>query len=80
MITYLASIQISLKVRILLILKMVPLTLTFTLKSKTDENYKKNSTTLRDDITFPIVKFPFISKNIPASQYLQRIEFTFHKL
>jgi reverse gyrase len=28
---------------------------------------KQTSTTLRDDITFPIVKFPFISKNVPAS-------------
>ena len=29
----------------------------------------------RDDFTFPIVNFPFISNNIPASLYL---EFTFH--
>ena len=38
-----------------------------TMKSTTDEIQKQTSTTLRDDITFPIVKFPFISRNMPAS-------------
>ena len=57
-----ASIQMSFKSRILLTLKSLLLTLTFTLKSTTTEDKKKNH-----DFIFPIVNFSFISSNIPAS-------------
>ena len=60
-IIYIASIQISLKLRMLLILKSPLLTLTFILKSTTKLDDK------RDDFTFPMVNFPFINSNIPAS-------------
>ena len=49
----------SLNLTILLILKSLLLTLSFTL---TTNLYDK-----RDDLTFPKVNFPFISRNIPAS-------------
>ena len=54
----------SLKLRISLILNSLLLTLTFTLKSK-KEKIKNKTTT--NAMTFPIVNFPFISSNIPAS-------------
>jgi hypothetical protein len=60
-----ASIQMSFKSRILLTLKSLLLTLTFTLKSTTTEDRKKNDK--HDDFIFPIVNFSFISSNIPAS-------------
>ena len=58
----------SLKLRILLILKSLLLALTFTLKSTTFEHHKQTGLyDKRDDFTFPIVNFPFISSDIPAS-------------
>ena len=51
---------------ILLTIKRLLLTLTFTLKSTTEED-KKNLYNKRDDFTFPIVSFPFISSNILSS-------------
>ena len=58
----------SLKLRILLILKSLLLALTFTLKSTTVEHYKQTGLyDKRDDFTIPIVNFPFISSDIPAS-------------
>jgi len=68
-IVYIASIQMSMKLRILLILKSMLLTytFTFTLKSTTEEDLKTKLYNKRDDFTFAIVTFPFISSNIPAS-------------
>ena len=43
------------------------LTLILTLKSKTEEDEKPKLYDKLDDFTFPIVNFPFISSNIPAS-------------
>ena len=53
----------SLKLRILLILESLLLTLTFTFKS----TLKTKLYDKRDDFTLPIVNFPFINSNIPAS-------------
>ena len=58
-IIYIVLIQMSLKLRILLIFKSLLLTLTFTLKTNI---YDK-----RDDFIFPMVNFPFITRNIPTS-------------
>ena len=59
------SIQMSMKQRIQLTLKDLLLTLTFIFKSTTEEDWKQRDR--RDDFTFPIVNFPFISSNILAS-------------
>ena len=63
-IIYITSIQMRLKLRILLTLKDLLLTLT----STTEEDKKQNKLyDKRDDFTFPIVNFLVISSNIPAS-------------
>ena len=67
MIIYTASIQMSLKLRILLILKSLLLTLTLTLRSTTEEDLKTKLYDKCDYFTFPLINFPFISSNIPAS-------------
>ena len=59
------SIQMTLNQRILLTLKDLLLTVTFVFKSTTAEDWKQRDR--RDDFTFPIVNFPFISCNILAS-------------
>ena len=56
----------SFKWRILVTLKSMLLTLTYTLKPTTEEDWKQSYTT-RNDFTFPIVNFTFISSNIPAA-------------
>jgi hypothetical protein len=61
-----APIQMSYKYRIVLTFKGMLRTLIFTLKSTTKENWK-NLHDKRDDFTFPIVNFSFISSNIPTS-------------
>jgi len=48
-------------------LKSLRLTFTFNLNSTIKEDHKLNSTYKRDDFTFPIVNFPFISSNIPKA-------------
>ena len=55
----------TLNQRILLTLKDLLLTLTFVFKSRTEEDWKQRDR--RDDFTFPIVNFPFISSNILTS-------------
>ena len=54
---------------------MLLLTLTFTLKSTRKDDVKQKYDK-RDDLTFPIVKFPFISSNFPASP----VHFPIHML
>ena len=61
-----ASVQMSLKLWILLILKSMLPILTFTLKSTMGE-IKIKLYDKRDNFTFPIVNFSFISSNIPVS-------------
>ena len=61
---YIASIQLSLKLRILLILKVL---LDLHLQISNGGRLKTKFCDKRDDFIFPIVNFPFISSNIPVS-------------
>ena len=61
---YIASIQMSLKLRILLILKVL---LDLHLQISNGGRLKTKFCDKRDDFIFPIVNFPFISSNSPVS-------------
>ena len=67
MIIYIATIQLNLTLRILLILKCLLLTLSVTLKSTTKEDYTIKLNDKRDDFLFPIVNIPFLSSDIPEA-------------
>ena len=69
MIIYTTSIQMSLHLKILLIFKRLPLTVTFTLVSTTEEDYK------RDDFTFQWSTSP---SSVAIIQHPQRMDITFH--
>ena len=64
-IIYITSIQMTLNLRIPLILKSLLLTLTFILETDNGERLKIKLYDKRDDFTFPMVNFP--SSNISAS-------------
>ena len=66
-IIYIASIQMSLKLKILLILKKCASYLEFHVEIDNGGRLKTKLYDKRDDFTFPIGNFPFISSNIPAS-------------
>jgi hypothetical protein len=69
MIIYTTSIQMSLHLKILLIFKRLPLTVTFTLVSTTEEDDK------RDDFTFQWSTSP---SSVAIIQHPQRMDITFH--
>ena len=67
-IIYIAFIQMSLRLRILLILKsLLRSYLDLHIEIDKGGRLKTKLNDKRDDFTFPIVNFPFISINIPAS-------------
>ena len=76
---YIASIQMSFKVRTLLIIKSLLLTLTFTLKLPTKEDQKQNYDKC-GDFTFQITNFSFNQQQYSSITNVRSLHSTTHAL